>query len=141
MNYSFNNSELEIVFKFGKCEDRHMSVEIEYENDAIAVRPTDGYASYKKSIQLPTSIKIRTFGKGIDDTKLDENGNIFEDMFVQIESISLDSFKLSDIYLHQKVSSITESGQEVISSYLGFNGETTINFFEENTLFQICKHI
>jgi len=141
MNYSFNNSELEIVFKFGKCENRHMSVEVKYDSDTVAIKPTNGYASYNKTIQLPTSIKIRTFGKGIDDTKLDENGNIFEDMFVQIESISLDSFKLSDIYLHQKVSSITESGQEVISSYLGFNGETTINFFEENTLFQICKHI
>jgi len=109
--------------------------------DDILLKPSDdNYAIFEKEINLPTELVIKTAGKNHKyDTKIDAAGNIYEDLAVQIESISLDSFELSDVYLHQKIKILTESGDEYTTSYFGFNGTIMLNFSESNVFSQVLK--
>ena len=102
--------------------------------------PQDGYATYTGLLELPAQVTITTSGKNHRyDTKVDESGNIYEDLAVQIESIKLDSFDLNDKYIHQKINILTESGETHTTSYIGFNGTININFDENNVFAQILK--
>ena len=94
----FNECELKIIFKYSKCNEKFMEVRV---GDTL-LDPQDGYATYTGLLELPAQVTITTSGKNHRyDTKVDESGNICEDLAVQIESIKLDSFDLNDKYIHQ----------------------------------------
>jgi len=130
----FNTCKLKITFKFGKCNDRLMNLTV---NDEV-LNPVDNYVLFEKNIQLPEKLSIKTSGK-IDgkDTKVDTDGNIVEDMYIQIENISLDDFPLNEIYLHQRINLLTEKGETNTSNYIGFNGTVNLDFVEENVFAQV----
>jgi hypothetical protein len=132
----FNECELKIIFKYSKCNEKFMEVRV---GDTL-LDPQDGYATYTGLLELPAQVTITTSGKNHRyDTKVDESGNICEDLAVQIESIKLDSFDLNDKYIHQKINILTESGETHTTSYIGFNGTININFDENNVFAQILK--
>ena len=96
----FNECELKIIFKYSKCNEKFMEVRV---GDTL-LDPQDGYATYTGLLELPAQVTITTSGKNHRyDTKVDESGNICEDLAVQIESIKLDSFDLNEKYIHQKI--------------------------------------
>lgn len=134
---NFNKCKVKIIFKYHSCNNKLMTVLV---ND-ILLKPSDNnYAIFEREINLPTELVIKTAGKNHKyDTKIDADGNIYEDLAVQIESISLDSFELSDVYLHQKIKILTESGDEYTTSYFGFNGTIMLNFSESNVFSQVLK--
>ena len=133
----FNQCDLKIVFKYYRCNNKLINVLV----DNIPLNPLDNNcAIFEKNIYLPTEIVIKTSGKNLnEDTKIDADGNIYEDLAVQIESISLDSFELNEIYRHQKIKILTESGEEHTASYFGFNGTIVLNFSESNVFLQVLK--
>ena len=133
---NFNTCSLDIVFKYLQCNNKLMQVQVE---DTV-LKPVDGYATYTSTIELPTQVKIKISGKNNKyDTKIDSNGNIYEDLAVIIESISLDKFKLEEQYLSQKISILTETGDTHTTSYYGFNGTVNIDFLEDNVFTQVLK--
>lgn len=143
----FNQCDLKIVFKYHRCNDKLINVNVFSQVpktnlvDNIPLNPLDNNcAIFEKKIYLPTEIVIITSGKNlIEDTKIDAAGNIYEDLAVQIESISLDSFELSEVYLHQKIKILIESGEEYTTSYFGVNGIVSLNFSESNVFSQVLK--
>ena len=134
---NFNECKIKIVFKYHSCNNKLMNVLVD--NDPV--NPSDeNYAIFEKQLYLPTKLVIKTVGKDHNhDTKIDAAGNIYEDLAVQIESISLDSFELSEIYLHQRIKILTESGEEHTTSYFGFNGTIVLDFSESNVFLQVLK--
>jgi len=144
---NFNQCDLKIVFKYHRCNDKLINVNVFSQVlktnlvDNIPLNPLDNNcAIFEKKIYLPTEIVIITSGKNfIEDTKIDAAGNIYEDLAVQIESISLDSFELSEVYLHQRIKILTESGEEHTTSYFGFNGTIVLDFSESNVFLQVLK--
>jgi len=134
----FANCVLKIGFKYGYYNNRSMLVTVEYNNQVDEIVPKDGVAIYTQKIHLPTSIKINTSGKQPNDTTVDNNGNIVEDMFVEIVSIELDSFHMSDLFLHQKIK-IYGQDETYNTNYIGVNGHAVIEFSEENIFAQVCK--
>lgn len=130
----FNTCKLKITFKFGKCNNRLMKLIV---NDEVLI-PVDNYVVFEKNIQLPKKLVLKTSGK-IDgvDTKVDAKGNIVEDMYIQIESISLDDFPLNEIFLHQRINLLTENGKTNTSNYIGFNGTVNLDFVEDNVFSQV----
>jgi len=139
---NFSNCNLKIKFKFGYCNNKFFNVAIKYKDSVTSIFPTqhdeEFIAVYENTIQLPTDIEIYFSEKDINqDTIVDDIGNIKEDMYVQIEEISLDSVKLNSKYLHQKISIVTENNDVHTTSYIGFNGKITLNFHENNVFFQV----
>ena len=136
---NFNTCNLKIVFKFNECNGKLMKVEVDCGHSVI-LEPVDKYAVFEQQIELPKKVIIRTSGKNHKyDTKMDESGNIYEDLAVQIESIKLDSFDLNEQYLHQKINILTESGETHTTSYIGFNGTINLDFDENNVFAQVLK--
>ena len=132
----FNECDIKINFKYIKCNEKLMEVRV---GDTL-LDPQDGYATYSTLLELPAQVTITTSGKNHKyDTKMDESGNIYEDLAVQIESIKLDSFDLNEQYLHQKINILTESGETHTTSYIGFNGTINLDFDENNVFAQVLK--
>ena len=67
-------------------------------------KPLDGRVDMELDLVLPENVVIETSGKNSKyDTKMNSKGEIIEDLYVQIESISLDGFPLSEKYIHQMI--------------------------------------
>ena len=103
-------------------------------------KPLDGRVDMELDLMLPENVVIETSGKNPKyDTKMNSKGEIVEDLYVQIESISLDGFPLGEKYIHQMVKINTDEGKHVNTSYLGYNGEVVLEFTEDNAFFQVLK--
>ena len=136
---NFNTCNLKIVFKFSECNNKLMKVEVDCGHSVI-LEPVDKYAVFEQQIELPKEVIIRTSGKNHKyDTKMDAAGNIYEDLSVQIESISLDLIELNDYYIHQKINILTENGETFTTSYIGFNGVIKLDFSEDDVFAQVLK--
>ena len=123
-------------FEFGVIQDRHMTLQILHDDNVFMVAGSEGKANLEFDIVLPTRIVLKFSGKNPNtDTLVDSTGNIIEDMYVKITKVNFDGFDLSDMFLHKKIVLDTNDGQQIVTSYIGFNG--TINFeFNESTVFK-----
>ena len=132
---TFSKCKLKIDFEFGECNGKLMTVKV---NNQI-LQPKDFLATYEDEIVLPTSIVIETSGKeqGVD-TKVDADGNILEDMYAKVTSLSLDSFEFNEIFLHQKMQLITDNATHT-TCYFGFNGKVTLDLAEDNVFSQVLS--
>jgi hypothetical protein len=57
-------------------------------------------------------------------------------MYFKIVSILLDGFELNNIFLHQKIKLLTETNQEIMTSYVGLNGAVLIDLSESSVFSQ-----
>tara|TARA_R100001163_G_C5060482_1_gene197293 strand:+ start:626 stop:1036 length:411 start_codon:yes stop_codon:yes gene_type:complete len=132
----FSKCKLRIVFEFGECNNKLMTVKVNHRT----LVPDNKVAIYEDEITLPTTITIQTLGKqdGVD-TKVDADGNILEDMYAKVLSLSLDSFEFNEIFLHQKMQLVTEDGTTHTTCYLGFNGVVSLNLAEDNVFSQVLS--
>ena len=136
-----NKCRVKIKFQFGKCNNKFFSVTIKENNKSFDVLPfeTDNkiIGVFENTIFLPTKIVITACGKDNSvDTKLDENFNIIEDLFVQITNISLDDFELHQNFLYKKIILNTVENKKIVSNYIGFNGEIELDFKQNNVFLQ-----
>lgn len=141
---NFSECRLKIKFKFGYCNNKFFNVDIKYKDSLSSILPVQSdeefIAVYENLIQLPTDIEIFFSGKDQNqDTIMNSDGEIVEDLYVQIEEITLDYFKLNSKYLNQKIDIVTENGDTHTTSYFGFNGKITLRFGEDNVLAQTLK--
>ena len=132
----FNRCKFKLSLVFGKCNNKYMTVKV---NNLIQ-KPLDGRVDMELDLMLPENVVIETSGKDPKyDTKMNSKGEIVEDLYVQIESISLDGFPLGEKYIHQMIKINTDEGKHVNTSYLGYNGEVVLEFAEDNAFFQVLK--
>lgn len=130
----FNEVKLHIEFEFSSCNSKFMILTVN--NNTVS----PDYPFYTCDIMLPEIVKITTSGKDHRyDTIIDKAGNIVEDLFVRIKSISLNNIPLSEVFLHQKIKIKTENGDVHTTSYFGYNGEANLEFLENNIFSQISK--
>ena len=130
---------LKMNFRYGSCNNKLLRVEVKHDKQTVELAPVKNLAIFKKQITLPTKIKINVSGKDNNsDTKIDADGNVIEDLFVQISDIYLDTFRLDDIFLHKHITIQTDSGDDHVTNYFG-NGVAEISFTEENIFAQVYK--
>ena len=139
---NFSACVLEIKFKFGKCNNKFFTTTANYSNKTTQIIPnlTNGefVAEYKVDITLPAIVTLTFSGKDqFFDTKVGTDGEIEEDLHVQITDILLDGFPLNEIFLHQKINLETEKGEKYTTSYIGFNGTIQLNFEKDNVFSQV----
>ena len=115
---------MKFTFEFGLLDNRYMQTSVTSgKYNQLVIPASNNIGTVDFDVELPAQIILKFSGKNSDtDTLIDENGNIISDMYVKIDSISMDGFELSKIFLHQKITLLTESGQKIQTSYFGFNG-------------------
>ncbi len=127
----FSQAILEIDLVWQEFQGRRMTVEYQINHDGWC--PID--KSIRFGISLPSQFKLRFSGKRTGlDTKVDSQGQILEDMAVIIKAIRLDGFPANHIFLHQRLVLDTESGDHVVSNFVGFNGTIDIPLAEPHVL-------
>ena len=129
---------MQFKFEFGLFDNRHMQVQVINGDYTNLVSPnSDNVGTVDFDIELPTCVILKFSGKNSKtDTSVDAEGNIISDMYVKINSISMDGFELNNVFLHQKIKLLTESGSEIQAPYIGFNGTVTIEMSESCVFFQ-----
>ena len=129
---NFNKCNIKFKFEFGSIEQRSMNITAICNNKCYTV---DKSGVIEFGIVLPTTIILNVSGKNYNtDTIVDADGNILQDIFVKIDSITIDNFPLNKLFLHQRITLSTDTDQNITSSYFGFNGTAAIEL-KENTVF------
>jgi len=86
-----------------------------------------------QTVALPVNVRLFFYGKTEADTKVNESGEIVEDMFVKITSVNLDGFEFNDSFLHKNLTLVTIPDQRSITtSFVGFNGYVDIDLNQDN---------
>jgi hypothetical protein len=135
--HDFNKCQLQIKLEFESIGSKTMNVDI----NGYPVIPSevDGklLSVTNLNIILPTKVLITFSNKDPNhDTIVDQTGNIIQDLCVKIKSIALDGFKFNEKYLHQKLSVVTENGNSITTSYIGFNGQMLLTFDKSDVFSQ-----
>jgi len=135
--HDFSKCRLQIKLEFESIGSKIMNVDI----NGHRVIPTDVNGKLLSvtefDIVLPTEVLITFSNKDPNfDTIVDQTGNITQDLCVKIKSIALDGFKLNEKYLHQKLSIVTENGNSITTSYIGFNGQMSLTFDKSDVFSQ-----
>ena len=121
-----------------------MQVVVINKNKIVKVNPVltnDHYTAVAQlDIQLPTTVSLQFYGKNQNtDTKVDQNGNVIQDICVIIKSMKLDGMMVDQNFLHNRVLLTTEDQQECLGSYIGFNGTMTIDLVTNNVFSQMIE--
>ena len=127
-----------IVFEFGSIDGRIMQITVVNGDFTKQVIPDkNNIATVEFGIDLPTQIMLYFTGKNANtDTLVGEDGKIISDMYVKILEVAMDGFTLNEKFLHQKMKIQTESGSEIVTSYVGFNGSMCIDLAESDIFSQ-----
>lgn len=136
--HRLNSCNLEFKFEFGLVDGRYMQTTIQVNSTEYTVIPNNSCFNTKQLVvDLPTQVVLKFTGKNTDtDTIVDNNGQIIKDMFVKIISISLDGFILPEKFLHQQLILVTDTGQQINSAYIGFNGKLVIDMPQKTVFLQ-----
>jgi len=133
----FNSCRLEIEFKFGSCRNDYFKLQID---NGKTVKDIDYLNPYYSSlIELPTKIKIITSGKNHRIHTIVKDGDIIEDMYVQVTKIKFDGLEVNNTFYHKKLKIITIDNDEHITNYFGFNGTCTIDLNHDNMFTQFLS--
>ena len=135
---NFNDCLLTLKFKFGKTNNDYMNLKIVHGNNEYSVVPNaDDCSTFQIKLNLPDKIVLLVSNKNEFDTVVDEQGNIVQDRYIQLQEASLDGFELNYNFLHKKIKILTLDNNEVISSYFGFNGSVELDFNQSNVFHQV----
>lgn len=138
---NFETCKLKIDFEFGSARNKFMTARAEHDGQVINIEP-NGTGPKKSSsleldITLPTKIVLSFQGKVPgEDTVIDAQGNILEDVYVQIVGVSLDGFKTNEKFLYQKMFLETDDGQSIMTNYAGFDGRIILNLDKQDVFAQ-----
>lgn len=135
---NFNSVRMRFEFEFTRVNERMMVIDIpEY---GLLVNPSSpGSYTAEFDLIIPASIKMIFSGKNQNlDTILDSDGNIVQDLCVQLNKIWLDGLPVN---VHaSKISKFTrESGESQATNYIGFNGELVMHLDHDNAFDQIMS--
>ena len=124
-----NKVDLELEFDIGHCNGS-MSFTIMC-NDSILEKVSnivDKKYIVKTQMSLPGTIKILVFNKNMNtDTKIDSDGNILEDKFIQLRELRMGRIAVSSAVL-KNLCSYTRNKETVQDTYWGFPGMVEIEF-------------
>jgi len=135
--HNFSQCSLRFELEFERIGTKTMEVCING-NPVVPTEVNNKLQSITElDIVLPTEIIITFSNKDPNhDTIVDQNGSITQDLCVKIKSVELDGFKLNEKFLHQKLTIMTENGDLITTSYIGFNGQMVITFDKSDVFSQ-----
>lgn len=138
----FSACTVKLTFEFGRIESRHMNLSIIHNSrTSYLLEPifndNVGSAVLTLNITLPTVFDFVVSNKGPLDTLVDSNGNIIQDCYIKLISLSLDGFVVTQDMLRNKISLVTDNGQVLLSNYFGFNGVATLNLSKPDVFSQV----
>ena len=81
----------------------------------------------------PGIVDIVVTNKGPRDTRIDNDGNILEDKFIELEQIIIDNMPIPDSVLRNMTQLFTVNGQKLSTTYWGFNGSIRLSFESNNS--------
>lgn len=123
--------------KFGLVRDEQMNMTLTYDNKSYQIEHTNPMVSIP--IMLPANIRIDFFGKDPNLDTIVKDNKIVEDKYIQITKITLDDIPFDGKYLHQCLTINTNAGDNITTSYIGFNGVMNINLNKDTVFEQITE--
>lgn len=125
--------DITFILKFGDIDGKYMTCKCQ----GINILPVNHIAEVTIPVKIPTSIVFEFADKDpMHGTKVDDEGNIIADTFVQFTTIKFDRMKVPNWALDKKITLTTVTGNKVIGSYIGFNGTVTLDLKEKDIFSQ-----
>jgi hypothetical protein len=128
----FNQARFKLLLKFGQLSSGKCIQADMFHQGRLC---TD----YTADVILPTRITLVVHGKDMaNDTTVDVNGKILEDLYVKITGVYLDGFDLGQEFLYKKINFITKDGT-LNTPYLGFNGRVEFDLDQITVFDQVME--
>lgn len=99
-----------------RCNDKLLLSKNSFDTDTF---------EFTDNIELPADITIDLYGKGVNDTSIDSDGNIVADKYIKLEELSVDRVPLHILSLIH-IAEIDHDVNTNVTNYWGFNGRAKI---------------
>lgn len=135
-----NRSTVTLEFEISHVHNKSMSMSIgtpqgtEYFDQIVERR-----FKHTVDIEFPTTITIVVSGKGMNDTVIDSDGNIIDDMYIKLNKVLVDGIPCSANYVYDLIN-CTNDGATVQTNYWGMNGTIKLDFLYKNVVFWAMTH-
>jgi len=120
-----NIHQIKFYIRVSRLNHRAMGLVVRC-NDVIAYSsPEVADDAFEINIEsgLPLNVEFVTSGKRWNDTMVDQNGNIIQDKFLLIESMSVDGIWIKKWMIESRIFEfVGENGIQTRSNYFGTNG-------------------
>lgn len=129
-------NKIKLQLEIGFINGRSMSLQVFNKDSLIFDKST--FDKKKENVELelefPTTLKIITDGKRVNDTIVSVDGVIVEDMFIKISKLSIDRMPIKTWILEKYLfSGKSQSGDTYDTNYIGYNGVTMIDLEFSNS--------
>lgn len=119
-------SQVTFKFSIGRYNGS-MGMDVFY-NDSLLLSQnsfnTDTF-TFTEKLDLPGTVVINVYGKGLVDTLVDKNGNVIADKYIKLEELLVDRVPLHILSLIN-LPELNNNGQLTKTNYWGFNGAVRI---------------
>lgn len=121
-------AKIKINFVVGDLDGHTMGLTVLANKQIIFKQDTnlDKIFTVEFNIDIPGKVEFIVNGKGPLDTKVDIEGNILQDKFLKIESMSIDRMPVPKWTLESKLVEFAHNNQINYTNYFGYNGQGTI---------------
>ncbi len=133
-----NKVDIKIKFFFGELDGKSMKIKIQSDQFSETVSRDSGPLYWQRTLYLPCCLEMEFFDKAVNDTRLDENGNIVADKHVSIEGIWIDGFEVSLLALDRLIK-LNTTHDIITSRYIGHNGIVILDFDKPNAFLQLAS--
>jgi hypothetical protein len=131
-----NKSNLSLTFEIGHCHGRSMNLLIQNNQYQMYYDQIESKTlTYTAPFEFPGQVSITVSGKGANDTTVDSEGNIVEDMYIKLTNIQVDQLNCDPYYLNKNIVLQTNDGQKHILQYWGFNGKIILDLPQSNSFY------
>ena len=122
------HSQVKFKFSIGSYNGT-MGMKISYKDRVLLSRDSfdEDTFTLEATIDLPGTVCIDLYGKGPNDTQIDEQGNVLKDKYIKLEELTVDRMPVHILSLI-KLPELHANNQVTRINYWGFNGQARINF-------------
>jgi len=123
------SANVEFDFEAGLIDDASMQLKIVNGSEEVEIKNfSNGLNTVLLTVQFPQTVLITVSGKGNNDTKVDNNGNIIADKYLKLVDVRVDKLSVDPHYLPRFIEIKIESNEKITTNYFGFNGTVAIDF-------------
>lgn len=138
----WTKAKLSIEFETESVHGKTMNLCILHNNQIVQKSHAmpEGVSTWSHDIELPTTIRLITSGRGQDSTIVDEHNNIVKNMSIKINNIFLDGLPAHHVWPEDSVIIECDDSDEIlIGATICANATIALEFQEESVFKWIVK--
>jgi hypothetical protein len=137
----FEQAQIDLIFQACDIDGQCMSLHVIHDDgtEKLFDDLSPGQFQHNWTQRFPGQIQLRVDGKGPSDTKINDQGQIVRDKYIQLIDLRVDGLSIDPDWLFHHIHLERDNNQRITSSYWGFNGRVIIEFDSDNSWIWLAR--